>query len=119
MNILNEIEITKGLKFPKIYSDFYKRCENSTPKGMVGSDLFNNYKELNNWAKELLNEDNVENFLSDNDFVFMMHQGYMFWYFKADGNENPNVYYYHEEQIIPKQICSLEYFIENYPKVPE
>lgn len=117
MNDLIEIEKTKGLKFPKAYKDFYEKCEKSTPKGMVGSDLFNNYKELNEWAVELLNEDNAENFLTEDNFVFMMHQGYMFWYFKANGNENTDVYFYYEGSLTPKKVCSLEYFIENYPKV--
>lgn len=119
MDILNEIENISEIRFPKIYRDFYKLCENSTPKGMVGSDLFNKYKELNNWAKELLEEDNVENFLEVDDFVFLMHQGYMFWYFKANGNENPKVYFYYEGQRWPKEVCLLKDFIENFPKIPD
>ena len=51
MNNLNEAEIKHGLSFPEIYKDFYKRCEISIPKGMVGTDLFNNHKGLNKWAK--------------------------------------------------------------------
>lgn len=119
MNDLIQIERTQGLKFPKIYKEFYERCKKSIPNGMVGTDLYNNYKELKNWAVELLKEDNAENFLSNDDFVFMMHQGYMFWYFKANGNENPSVYFYQEMGLLPKKICSLEYFIENYPKIEE
>jgi hypothetical protein len=117
MNDLIVIEEKQGLKFPKIYKAFYERCAKSIPNGMLGSDLYNDYKELNDWAKELLNEDNAENFLSEDDFVFMMHQGYMFWYFKANGNENPDVYFYHETELVSKKICSLEYFINNYPKI--
>ena len=119
MNNLNEAEIKHGLSFPEIYKDFYKRCESSIPKRMVGTDLFNNHKELNKWAKELLEEDNAENFLNNDDFVFMMHQGYMFWYFKANGKENPKVHFYCEGQITPKEICTLEYFIANYPNISE
>jgi len=119
MNNLNEVEIKHGLSFPEIYKEFYKRCESSIPKGMVGTDLFNNHKELNKWAKELLDEDNAENFLDNDDFVFMMHQGYMFWYFKANGKENPKVHFYCEGQITPKEICTLEYFITNYPNISE
>ena len=117
MDSLEEIEIAKGFSFPEIYKDFYKRCEISIPKGMVGSDLFNTYKQLNEWANELLREDNAENFLDNDDFVFMMHQGYMFWYFKADAKENPNVYHYYEGQFTPKKLCSLKDFIHNYPNI--
>lgn len=117
MNDLNDLEFKNGLIFPKIYKDFYMFCEKFTPEGMRGSDLFNKYKELNDWAKELLKEDGVEDFLNYDDFVFLMHQGYMFWYFKANGEENPKVYYYHEGQKKPKEICSLEEFIKNYPNL--
>lgn len=117
MDSLEEIEIAKGFSFPKIYKDFYKHCESSIPKGMIGSDLFNTYKELNEWAIELLKEDNAENFLDNDDFVFMMHQGYMFWYFKANGKENPNVYLYYEGQLTPKEVCLLKDFIHNYPNI--
>ena len=84
---------------------------------MVGTDLFNEYPELNVWALELLEEDGTENFMDKNDFVFMMHQGYMFWYFKADENENPDVYIYVENSKAPKKLCMFEYFVENYPKI--
>ena len=47
----------------------------------------------------------------------MMHQGVMFWYFKADGNENPDVYIYEENSKAPKKLCSFKQFVENYPKI--
>ncbi|GAA3619799.1 hypothetical protein [Flavivirga jejuensis] len=62
----------------------------------------------------LLEEDNAKNFLANNDFVFMMHQGYMFWHFKADGNENPDVYFYQEQSLIPDKKTDLKSFLENY-----
>ena len=117
MDIFKEIEEKQGLKFPKIYFDFYQSCEKKIPQKMIGSDLFNHEKELKEGAIELLRESNIDNFLSYNDFVFMMHQGYMFWYFKADGIENPEVYFYHETQNGPKHICSLKKFIKNFPSV--
>ena len=91
MEDLNEIEKKLNLTFPMDYKKFYLECQKSIPKGMVGTDLFNNKDKLKEWALDLLKEDNTENFLTDNDFVFMMHQGYMFWYFKIDGTENPSV----------------------------
>lgn len=44
---------------------------------MVGTNLRNDSEELNEWAKELVQEYGIENFLKETDFVFMMHQGYM------------------------------------------
>jgi len=85
MEKLDKIEKESNFIFPLIYKNFYEKCKFSTPKGFVGTDLFNEYKELKIWALELIDEDGIENFLTDTDFVFMMHQGYMFWYFNANG----------------------------------
>ncbi|MEK3794613.1 SMI1/KNR4 family protein [Paenibacillus sp. FSL R7-0204] len=52
--------------------------------------------ELKEWAVELLDENNFPKKLTDNQFVFMMHQGYMFWYFNLDESDNPSVYHYDE-----------------------
>lgn len=116
MEKLDKIEKESNFIFPLIYKNFYKKCEISTPKGFVGTDLFNEYDELNIWALELINEDGTENFLTDTDFVFMMHQGYMFWYFNANGEINPHVYFYEEGMLFPKKIDFLDRFLVNYPK---
>lgn len=47
-------------------------------------------------AVELLDENNFSEKLTDNQFVFMMHQGYMFWYINLDEGDNPAVYLYDE-----------------------
>jgi SMI1-KNR4 cell-wall len=85
-----------GMKFPKAYKDFYTSCELNTPANLIGTDLINQYSELKKWAVELLQEHGLPNTLQSDDFVFMMHQGYTFWYFKADGKENPAVYGFSE-----------------------
>ena len=117
MDELDKLEKEQNLTFPEVYKEFYKKCKNFIPQGMVGIDLFNSRKELKEWALDLLKEDNASNFLTDKDFVFMMHQGYMFWYFKADGNKNPNVYFYHEEDLQPSKKTDLKNFIKSYPKI--
>ncbi len=113
---ISKIEEEKGVIFPKSYKDFFLVCENSIPKVFIGSDLYNRNPEISDWAIELIQESNVENFLKETDFVFLMHQGYMFWYFNANGKENPDVYYYYEGDTFSKKICDLKQFIENYPK---
>ena len=47
----------------------------------------------------------------------MMHQGYMFWYFKVDGNENPDVYFYYEGSLQPDKKSDFKSFIKLYPKI--
>ncbi len=81
---------------------------------MIGTDLLNDTKELNIWANELLEEDNIESFLAKDDFVFMMHQGYMFWYFEADGEQNPVVYFYKEGNLKPNKEQRLKEFLSKY-----
>ena len=101
---------------PRLYKEFYNQCAISRPDSIVGMDLRNDTDELNDWAVELLDEVGTENFLTEKDFVFMMHQGYIFWYFKADGNENPDVYFYKEGRLMPNKEFPLKEFLENYPK---
>lgn len=112
MDKLSKLEKERNISLPEIYKTFYKAYSSSMPKNLVGSDLFNNRSDLNDEAVELLKEDGVENFLSDKDFVFMMHQGYIFWYFKADGNPDPVVFGYHEGRLKPDNLGALSKFIE-------
>ena len=106
-----------NFKLPEIYEDFFLKCELSIPPSYIGTDLINTQEKIQYWAIELLSEDKTDNFLKDNDFVFMMHQGYMFWYFQVDGKENADVYFYQEGNKNSIWISKLKDFLENYPKV--
>lgn len=46
MDELDKLEKEQSLTFPEIYKEFYEKCKKSIPEGMVGTDLFNNRKEL-------------------------------------------------------------------------
>ncbi len=111
---LSKIETKLNITLPLIYKNFYLKCLKSRPKELIGTDLFHDNKDLHEGALELLDEDGAKNFLSEKDFVFMMHQGYMFWYFRADGNENPNVYGYFEQSLKPNLFSDLEQFLNDY-----
>jgi hypothetical protein len=53
--------------------------------------------DLREWAIDLLEESGEPFSLPDNAIVFLMHQGYQFFFFHADGiNDDPPVYYYFE-----------------------
>jgi hypothetical protein len=114
MDKLSQIEQERQISLPEIYKDFYRLCSLSIPAKLIGTDLHNTHPELNKWAIELLDEDGIENFLDDCDFVFMMHQGYMFWYFKADGNPDPIVYGYYENKLKSDNRVLLSEFIKEY-----
>ena len=52
--------------------------------------------EIKEWAVELLEENSFSKKLTDNQFVFMMYQGYMFWFFNLNEGDNPPIYFYDE-----------------------
>ena len=89
-------EEQRDMNLPEVYLTFYKKARRRVPPSFVGSDLFNDEFNLKEAAIELLKENGVANFLTDLDYVFMMHQGYQFYYFKVDGNPNPDVMGYTE-----------------------
>ncbi|RXK60643.1 SMI1/KNR4 family protein [Lacibacter luteus] len=111
MNTISNIEQTKGIILPDLYKDFYRSCSIGIPEKLIGSDLPNHYLELEKFAKELLADNSVINFLEPDDFVFIMHQGYQFWYFKADGKKDPIVYGYTEGNTQPDNFGVLSKFI--------
>jgi len=42
----------------------------------------------------------------------MMHQGYIFWYFKANGDHDPTVYGYYEGKLRPDKFGHFSDFIK-------
>lgn len=115
MDKLSRIEIERKISLPKIYRDFYTHCSYSIPTNLVGTDLWNNIGfDLTDEAIELLQENGIENFLEEDDFVFMMHQGYIFWYFKANGDINPDVYGYQEGKLKPDNLGLFSDFVKEY-----
>ncbi len=111
---LVNIENQRRIKLPDIYKNFFEHCSFSIPHNLVGSDLINNQPNLNEWAFEILEENNIENFLTKEDFVFIMHQGYIFFYFKADGNHDPIVFGYSEQENMPKSHGFFSDFIKDF-----
>jgi hypothetical protein len=118
MGKLSRLEKEYNISLPDVYKDFYDLCSISIPVNLVGTDLLNNYSysDLRNGADELLEEDGVDNFLKSDDFVFMMHQGYMFWYFKANGDSDPLVHGYYEGKLKPDTFGRFSDFIKGYIK---
>jgi len=70
----------------------------------VGSDFF--YDRLMNMqegARALLEEDHYPGELPEDAFVFFMHQGYQFYFFRFSEGADPPVYYYLEDPEKPEQ----------------
>lgn len=117
MDKLSRLEKERNILLPNIYRSFYNRCSSSIPSNLIGTDLWNNNRfDLNEGAVELLEEDGVSNFLESDDFVFMMHQGYIFWYFKANGETDPMVYGYDESKLKSENLGCFSNFIKEYER---
>lgn len=118
MDHLKSIENEFHIILPDVYKRFYNLCAVSIPNNLIGTDLLNNflYYHLRNSAEELLKDDSVDNFLKSKDFVFMNHQGYMFWYFKAYGEADPIVYGYYKGKNSPDNFGHFSNFIYKFSK---
>ncbi len=97
--IKNLITITKGKKLPQAYIEFMSVMGNGTDGKFMGGDscFMNEIYDLRQGAFELLEENESENTLTDEDFVFWMSQGCMFCFFKLNEGDNPPVYFYNED----------------------
>ena len=102
-----KLESKFGVQLPGPYKRFLSRFgrDKSASRMLVGTDYFVPVLfKLRDWAEELLHEDGFPFQLHPQDFVFLMHQGYQFCYFRADGaNDDPPVFYYLENQKKPEQ----------------
>ncbi|WP_230199400.1 SMI1/KNR4 family protein [Bacillus ndiopicus] len=102
MKPCNEDDIAKLIKLsptrtlPQTYLDFMNRAGNGI-EFLIGTDYsLKRIFYLKEWAIELLEENNFIKKLTDNQFIFMLHQGYIFWFFNLNDGEDPAVYCYDE-----------------------
>ena len=110
-----EIESKFDCRLPKIYKAFLSRFGNGAGRFFLGSDVFYpSVLELRDWASELLVDDG-EIMLNDESFVFAMHQGYQFFFFNLDQNDDPEVHYYMEGKgfEMNKYNSLSDYFLES------
>lgn len=113
MSYLDKLEQEKGLIIPALLRHFLRKCRWSMPPDLVGTDLLKK-EDLNEYAIELLEENGIENFLHEKDLVFMMHQGYIFWYFRADGDPDPVVFSFSETEKEKREQGRLSVFIKDF-----
>jgi hypothetical protein len=100
-------------RFPKAYLKFQRDCRWSIPSWLVGTDIAFDLQGFNSDAVELLKEADSQLELDSDDFVFLMHQGYIFYFFKLNGDENPKVFGYSEGHTEFKCFGSFTEFIKN------
>lgn len=84
-----------NLRLPSAYVEFMRYA--GSGNFWIGSDCsFDDVPKLREWADELLEENSFPCKLKEDDFVFWMHQGYMFYFFNLSEGDDPPVYYYSE-----------------------
>ena len=98
MEKVHALEHKFKLKFPDYYLHFLLSMGRGADQFMLGSSVFYDELELINEDIPLLIKENNLTPLSDNAFVFWMHQGYQMAYFVCNGISNPNVYYFSETE---------------------
>jgi hypothetical protein len=90
--------------FPQAYREFLHWMGYWGGGLLVGSDFF--YERLMNMqegARALLEEDHYPGELPEDAFVFFMHQGYQFYFFRFSEGADPPVSYYLEDPEKPEQ----------------
>ena len=98
------LEYWAGHSFPLSYREFLKWMGRWGGGLFRGSDCFyDNLKNIQKWAKELLKENKCSESLLENSFVFLMHHGYHILFFRFNEGDDPPIYSYLEEMEEPEK----------------
>jgi SMI1 / KNR4 family (SUKH-1) len=92
-----QVERQARVQLPAAYKAYLLVAGHDPPAAWVGSDCtIDDLPKLYDWAQHMLAECHQPPLPKD-AFVFIMHQGYQFFYFVADGlSDDPPVFYYLE-----------------------
>ena len=76
----------------RAYQEFLLSMGRSAGQFLRGSDCFlNHIPQLQEWAVELLQENNFAESLPEDAFIFLMHQGYQFSFFRVSEGADPRL----------------------------
>ncbi|MFN6479392.1 SMI1/KNR4 family protein [Nostoc sp. DedQUE07] len=94
-----QFEQQQGITLPSNYKNFLKIMGHGAGKFLRGSDCFYQHlPQIQEWANQLLVENNFPEALPEDAFVFFMHQGYQFSFFRLSEGDNPPTSSYCEGQ---------------------
>ena len=92
-----EIEARCGIALPLSYRRFLAAMGRSAGDFLVGTDFtYPPLLDLRPQADRLLVECSAKIALNEADFVFTLHQGYQFLFFRCGLSDDPPVFYYEE-----------------------
>lgn len=99
------LEQEYAAKLPAAYKAFLFILGRDGGSDFIGSDCtIHHLPKLRGWAEDLLRRSGSEYELPERAFVFLMHQGYSFFYFVVDqASEDPPVYAYREGEPAPSK----------------
>jgi hypothetical protein len=87
------LEQANGVRFPNIYRDYLAEMGRSAGELFRGSDAFyDKLMHLRGWAKEMIDESASGFELPGDAVVFLMHQGYVLFFFRTSEGDDPPVY---------------------------
>lgn len=106
---VERLQSDSGLPLPAAYKAYLLIAGQAPPPAWVGSDCaVRHLPSLRAEAERLLRESGRPP-LPTEAFVFLMHQGYQFFYFVADGrSDDPEIFYYFEGE--PAVVRSFDRF---------
>lgn len=94
---LHLLEQKTGARLPEAYREFLRWMGHGAGNFLQGTDVF--YQQLdglNSAAQELLLENGIADELPEDAFVFYMHQGYQFMFFRLLEGDDPPIYFFGE-----------------------
>lgn len=110
---VSAIEQNLGISLPPAYQEFLLSMGYSAGNFLRGSDcFFERLPQIQEWAIELLQENNFAQSLPEDAFIFLMHQGYQFSFFRLSEGADPPTYSYCEGTDQTSFIKSHESFSE-------
>jgi hypothetical protein len=87
------LEQAYGLRFPEAYREFLAEMGRSAGELFRGSDAFyDKLVHLRGWAMEMIEESASGFELPGDAVVFLMHQGYVLFFFRTSEGDDPPVY---------------------------
>lgn len=103
-----KLEDRVGFKLPGMYKEFLFAVGHESGRLFQGTAVhYMNLIEIQEWAKELLEENNNPITLLNTSFVFSMHQGYEIRFFDVNMGENPPVFLWYEGMENPASAIKL------------
>ncbi len=111
-----QLEQHFNIQFPRSYREFLLTMGHQCGTLFRGTDiLYPRRFDFAESVKELTEESKADFRLPEDAFVFSMHQGYIFWYFRLGEGDDPPIYQYNENQPDSRRVAASlsEYLTES------